>query len=187
MATPASRSQAVNPRGPRLFYSPEAEAIKAEIVAVGRKLWQRAVRRRQRRQHLVPPRPERSPLHADAGQQGRPAARGPLPGGPRRQPARRLAPAHERDPDAPRDLQGRAGGEGRRALPPAARHRLRHHRPRSADLDHPRVRGVHRQVRGVALRDSRHAEVRRDGAAVSCRTTTRCCSRTTGSSAGPTP
>ena len=50
-----------------------------------------AVRRRQRRQHLLPPRRERGPLHADARQQGRPAPRGPVPGRPRGQPARRDA------------------------------------------------------------------------------------------------
>jgi L-fuculose-phosphate aldolase len=37
-------SRTTNPANPwdKLFYSPEAEAVKAEIVAVGKKLWQRA-------------------------------------------------------------------------------------------------------------------------------------------------
>ena len=48
-----------------------------------------AVRRRQRRQHLVPHRAERGDLHADAVQQVRPHGRRPLHGRSRRQPARR--------------------------------------------------------------------------------------------------
>ena len=65
-----------------------------------------AVRGRQRRQHLVSASAENAVLCTpDARQQGRPDARGPLPGRPRRQPARRHARAHERDPDAPGDLQ----------------------------------------------------------------------------------
>ena len=56
---------------PRLFTTPEAEAVKVEICAVGRKLWNRAVCRRQRRQYLLSHRPQRGDLHADAGEQVR--------------------------------------------------------------------------------------------------------------------
>ena len=96
------------------------------------------------------------------------------------------AAAHERDLPAPRDLQGRARGEGRRALPPAARDGVRDHRPRAALGHHPRVRRVRRGGGAVAVRDAGHPAVRRDGAAVRARTTTPCCWGTTASSAGPT-
>ena len=125
-------------------HSPEAEAARprsspsAEALAA-------LVRRRQRRQHLLPPRRERRALHADAGEQGRPAARGPVPGRPRRQPARRHARAHQRDPDAPRDLQGRARGEGASCTATRRTPRPTRSPAASPDLRDPRVRGVRRQ------------------------------------------
>ena len=96
------------------------------------------VRRRQRRQHLLPHRPQRGDLHSDPDQQVRPAPAGYLHGRSDRQATRRRPAAHQRNPHAPGDLQGGARGQGRGALPSAARHRVRHHRPRSAHLRHSR-------------------------------------------------
>ena len=94
-----------------------------------------SVRRRQRGQHLVPPRPERSAVHADAVQQVRPHPRAHLHGRSRGQPTGGIGGANERDLPAPPDLQGRSRGEGRGALPSAARDRVRHYGPR-ASLGH---------------------------------------------------
>ena len=80
----AARPPPPAPRPPTqwdaLFHSPEAEAIKAEIVEVGRKLWQRMYVDGNGGNICYRLNARRRPLHAHAGQQGRPAARGSVPG-----------------------------------------------------------------------------------------------------------
>ena len=115
----------------RLFNSPEAEALKAEIIEVGRKLWLRqyvdgnggniSCRLTAEAVICTPTLVSKADLKPQR----------PVPGGSERQPACRRPPAHQRNPAAPGDLQIGSGSQGGGALPPGARHRVRHHRPRS--------------------------------------------------------
>ena len=107
--------------------------------------------RRQRRQHLLSHRAQRSDLHADPGEQIRSHARRPLPGRSGRQPGGRRKAAHQRNLPAPRDLQGGAGGESGRPLPSAACHRVRHHRQGAAQPGDSGVRSIHRQGCDLSL------------------------------------
>ncbi len=122
-----------------------------------------AVRRRQRRQHQLPPDRRLGALHAHAHEQGRPARRGHLHGRLRGEAARRRAPEVERDPPPPRRHEGRAGGPRGDSLPPAARHGLRAGARGAARRDAGRARGVHRARRARAVRDTGNAGLRGRG------------------------
>ena len=191
-AARASQAAQASPEGARrvsrrqdLFNSPEAEPIKAEIVATGKKLWRRQFVdgnggnisfRIGPNEVLCTPtlcskadlRPDHISLVDLEGNE----LMGTRP--------------HERDLPPPRDLQGPAQGQGRGALPSAARDGVRDHGPRAALGHRARVR----RVRGdVASRRTRRPAPRSSPrrCCPSSRTTTPCCSATTASSAGPTP
>ena len=136
-----------------MFHSPEAEKVKEEIVEVGRKLWLRQYvdgNGGNISYRIAPNEVICTPtLISKADLKPEDMCLVDLDG----ESTGRRQTAHQRNSDAPGDLQGGSGGQSGGALPSAARHRLRHHRPRAAHLHHSGIRGVHRQ--GGALRPTK--------------------------------
>ena len=133
--TPGSPSQAVNTGSEwdKLFFSPEAEAVKKEICDVGRKLWQR--------QYVDGNGGNISYRIAENAvictptllQQGRFEARRHVHGGSAGQSACGQARTHQRNPAAPGNLQGSAARRNRaciviRRMPPRTPSRAACHR-----------------------------------------------------------
>ena len=137
-AASASPVQATrSPANPQLFSTPEAEAVKKEICAVGRKLWNRGyvdgnggnISYRIGPNEVLCTPTLVSKFDLTPGRH--------LPGRSGRRSDCRNQAAHQRDLPASGDLQGRAGGEVLCPLPSSPCHGLRHHRARPAQRDHP--------------------------------------------------
>ena len=147
-----------SPANPRLFSTPEAEAMKKEICAVGRKLWMREFVDGNGGNISYRIGPNEVLCTPTLVSKLRPDARRPVHGRSGRQPDCGKQAAHQRNPPASGNLQGCAGGQGLRPLPSASCHRLRHHRARAAQSGHPGVRSLRRQGGHLALRNARHGE-----------------------------